>query len=421
MIAEALGVSSRTVRRALVWLRAQGFMHELVPGCRVPEAEVPEDETADERAAREADDEHLAVVAAAAAAREAAHQALVAGEMAALRAGLRGADAAAAALARLTPEQAEALAAPLPQRETRLLQVVPVYELRVPLTDVELAEDTQLRNALWPVWTPAPRTTTTSTDVPNSGVTCGDTEIVHPPQNLPKKISSTGAGAVDKERGASRRIDQKQGEAWSDQAGYGRGGAGWAVDGMASPAEGESNPDPDAPPAAPVQRAGNSTDPAVVARWLARSALDPRLVAGEDLELLERWLRRMLRATGLLSHDGWDGHEVRELLHGRPVYPNLPYDIASPRAFLRGRFADAQPLLPPTRLAEVHRLERGSRYHRERRLGVYSPADPHRVEMAARRVAIEACELCDEQGWISSVPDDMPVVRCNHDPDTGGW
>ena len=193
------------------------------------------------------------------------------------------------------------------------------------------------------------------------------------------------------------------------------------MDGLAGPTEGEPNPVPTTSGTGLVPYAGDSTDPAAVARWLARSALDPRLVAGQDLEQLQRWLRAMLTATGLLACDGWDGHEVRELLHGRPIYPNLPYDIASPKAFLRSRFQDAQPLLPPTSLAEIHRLERGSRYHREHRLGVYSPADPHRVEMTARRIAIEACELCDEQGWIDDLGPDVPVVRCNHDPATDGW
>ena len=43
-----------------------------------------------------------------------------------------------------------------------------------------------------------------------------------------------------------------------------------------------------------------------------------------------------------------------------------------------------------------------------------------REEIAARRAAIDACPFCDELGWLP-VPAGVPVPKCNHDPDTGGW
>lgn len=92
-----------------------------------------------------------------------------------------------------------------------------------------------------------------------------------------------------------------------------------------------------------------------------------------DLNQLERWLRKMLQAIGLRDCDGWDGAAVCDQLHGRPTIPSCP--TASPRC---GRSGWPWPLLPLSKLAEVHRIEHGSRHHSERGLGMHSPTDPHR-------------------------------------------
>lgn len=41
-------------------------------------------------------------------------------------------------------------------------------------------------------------------------------------------------------------------------------------------------------------------------------------------------------------------------------------------------------------------------------------ADDRRQRAAAKRAAIDGCELCDDGGWILDV---QPVTRCTHDPD----
>lgn len=44
-------------------------------------------------------------------------------------------------------------------------------------------------------------------------------------------------------------------------------------------------------------------------------------------------------------------------------------------------------------------------------------AAQRRQQAAAKRAAIEGCELCDDGGWILDV---QPVTRCTHDPDRNG-
>jgi hypothetical protein len=44
----------------------------------------------------------------------------------------------------------------------------------------------------------------------------------------------------------------------------------------------------------------------------------------------------------------------------------------------------------------------------------------HQAEIATRRDAINACDLCDELGWLH-LPRGVPTARCTHDATTSGW
>jgi hypothetical protein len=458
-IAAAVGCCTKTVQRVEQWLQEESLFWEVVPGCLVPQADVPEAETPAERAARQA---RQAVVEEAAARAEAAHQALVAAELDALHAGLAGADAAEAALAALDPQLiADLAAAPAGEPETPLLRIVPVYELRVPLSPAELAEDAALLAALAgdPI-IPLPRSTSTTTDAADQ-----TDKFVHPPQSLDKEISSPPREPVDNGR-APRGSDNKGGRDWCpDHAERGAAGAEKAVDGPPSCQEGADSLGADA--AAKDGWAAAVNDPAVarawlrqaeadpqlresvtdnwltavirtagvfisaspqlgrnspgqtapapvgasrIARWLLRSSLDPRLCDGVD----EHWLAKIIEASGLLAYPEWDAYELRDQLHGEPEYARLPYHVRDARGWIKARLKAAVAALPPR--------QRRSTQQTEPETADLAAGHTHTIAAAAlrRRAAINACALCDENGLLD-LGGDAPLVRCNHDPHTGGW
>ena len=89
-IAAVVSCTDRTVRRIVRWLCKEGLLWEVVPGCQLPEQEVPDGETPAEAAGRRA--RMLAAIAA-----EESAVARARAELDAVRSGQCGADAAAAA------------------------------------------------------------------------------------------------------------------------------------------------------------------------------------------------------------------------------------------------------------------------------------------------------------------------------------
>jgi DNA-binding XRE family transcriptional regulator len=454
-VAAAVGCSTKTVQRVEQWLQEEGLFWEVVPGCLVPQAEVPEAETPAERAARHT---RQAAVEEAAARAEAARQALVAAELDALHAGLVGADAAEAALAAIGPQlAADIAAAPTGESETPLLRIVPVYELRVPLTAAELAEETALEAAVTAdTAIPEPRSTSTNATAADQA-----DEFVHPPDSLNKENSSPLPETVDNSH-APRGSSNESGDRWyADQPECGIAGPVRPVDGSVAGVTGvpevgtsEASAEPcdalrdrEAARAwlrraeedsqlresvtgnwltavsrtaglfTPTANGSSKSAPSrvernadVIARWLLRSSLDPRLCDHVD----ERWLAKVIEASGLLTHSEWDAYELRDQLHGEPEYARLPYHIRDCRGWIKARLTAAVPLLPPRhrRRTQETQLEEAAEPIKA----------PHTTAAAAvrRRAAINACELCDENGLLD-LGGDAPLVRCNHDIDTGGW
>ncbi|WP_028927969.1 hypothetical protein [Pseudonocardia acaciae] len=150
------------------------------------------------------------------------------------------------------------------------------------------------------------------------------------------------------------------------------------------------------------------------AHWLLHSRLDPRICDGVSL----RWLAAQIRGSHLLDRHEWTWDDLADQLHGYPEYTHLPRYVRDCRAWIRARITRATPTLSPTKLRIIHHIERRSPALRRSRQAEAEHA--RRADIARRRAAIGACDLCDEQGWLH-VPADTPTARCNHDPSTGGW
>lgn len=176
-----------------------------------------------------------------------------------------------------------------------------------------------------------------------------------------------------------------------------------------------------------VRRHGNDQHPQ---RWLtavegdlmlARSPLRPRtkpkrmpdtaLYEGLTPEV-EHTLAAVVASTGLLRH-GWTEDDLRDEIHGLPEHLP-PRWIHNPRAFILDRLRAADPNLPPSKRRVILAIERGSKFFSEHRDRL------HEAERNTRRAAIDACPLCDHNG-ILDLGDDVPLLRCNHDPDSDGW
>ncbi|MDN5932525.1 MAG: helix-turn-helix domain-containing protein, partial [Pseudonocardia sp.] len=128
-LAAAVGCSTRTVRRAVAWLRTEGLLWEIVPGCRLPQQHSPDGETATEAATRRA--RLTAAVAAedAAIARARARSATARAELGAVTAGHAG----PAAQIALPDDVLTALETEPPTKtDPALVNLSPVYELRIP-------------------------------------------------------------------------------------------------------------------------------------------------------------------------------------------------------------------------------------------------------------------------------------------------
>lgn len=388
-IAAAVGCSDRTVRRYLEWLRAEGLLFELVPGTRLPSMDRPEGETEAEAAERR--QREAAAEAAEAQARERARAALAAhrdaerqrarAELDAVRAGQRGTAAAEAAA-----EAAEALSLPDLQavldearaaisaaNEATLINVAPVYELRLPLDPDERAESDGLREAM------------TRENVVAAGA---GTENVHPPSLSQVDLESSDcARPVDK----SRRF-----------APQGHEGGSSIKNGPDLASEGRSRASQADHPDSRKSRALRAAE-ALLGGWL-----DRKLRRG----VTKTWLAARIAHSGLLDH-GWELQDLADQIAGRPEWPHLPAQIHNPRAFIHARLAAASPVLPPSKLELVREVENAEAQQRRRAR-----------EAAAAREAAEAirvCPLCDEVGWLEVDDPAVDAIRCSHDPDTGGW
>ncbi|MFI5614703.1 hypothetical protein [Amycolatopsis sp. NPDC051903] len=445
-LAELVGCSTRTVRRCVAWLQREGLLHEVLPGCQMPRQTVPDDETAAEQARREAS------MAAAVAAENAAIARAMA-ELDAVRDGLFGDAAAAAAEAALSPADLAALDA-VDELDPGLVQLVPVYELRVPLSDAELAEEAAIIRAHTKLAaTPGEAVAThhkaelvASVNAPiyrelfaighdgqltrlagpdaAEALTCGNVagllrpdENGHPPQVIKiDQVKSSYVQNVDN-RPASPGSDKKRSKP-------SRNGPDSLAGGLTAPSEGDH-------PRSIQSEAVRAAD------WLLRSRLHPDLC----IEVSRRWLTNVIRASGLLA--SWNTtfgaaqadvlgvewnhqvpaawNEIADLIHGVPDYPHLPRFIRNAPGWIKARFARADPHTPPSKAKIIRRIESTSPTLQERRQTTMEAT--RQADIAARRAAIEGCPLCDEYGFFAVDPTDpnAPLARCNHDPETSGW
>lgn len=388
-IAAAIGCSTRTVRRCVAWLRAEGLLWEIVPGCRLPQQSAPDGETPTESAQRQQR------MAAAIAAEEAA-MARARAELTAVRDGHRAPDGPTPypphhAPAALTSAAATTTPDGGPEIEPTLVNLAPVYELRVPLP----ARETPAQEPT-PSPTAGPAAALSST---NTDPTLSDHENVRPPQVSNQDHSSSNSVQPVDNRRASRSPDENEGC------------------GLGSPAR-RSASDPtdtaDRPPSAAGDRSSPQSEAVRAAQWLLRSRLDPRIC--EQVSI--RWLAAQIRGAHFLDRHGWTWNDLADQLHGYPEHTHLPYHIRDCRAWIRARIRRATPALPPTKLRIVLDIERGSDLLRRRRRDAREAE--RRADITSRRTAIDACPLCDEVGWIHVDPS-IPTARCNHDPDSGGW
>lgn len=392
-IAAVVGCSTRTVRRAVAWLRAEGLLWEVVPGCRLPQQHVPDAETATEAAARRA------ALAAAVAAEEAAitraraHSALARAELDAVDDGHT--DAAAAAQLALPDDVTTDLDLDLAaEPDPALVNLSPVYELRVPAEPDPVTTPTR----------PAPTTeplTSENTDRLESA-----DKFVHPPQVCNRDpLKSKYVQTVDKRRAPRGPYASGSGESGCSTASPATlSGAEAAQGRQAPPAAGET---PSTPQSQAVQ----------AAQWLLRSRLDLRVC--DEVSL--RWLAAQIRASHLLDDHGWTWEDLADLIHGHPEHTHLPRHITNPRGWIRARLTAANPTLPPSKLRLVLSIERSSTlFEQRRRATADATAAAQRSDIAARRAEIDACQLCDELGWLH-IARDTPTSRCSHDPAAGGW
>lgn len=449
-IAAEVGCDERTVRRVVRWLKREGLLFEVVPGCQLPAQVAPDGETAEERADRE----HRLAAAIAA---ENAAIARAEAELEAVRTGLLGDAAVEAAEEALSPDDLAALAA-AEDLEPGLVQIAPVYELRVPVTAAEAAEEAAIARAVTVLRSPGEElaqrhaadlvhpsnvslygelvaighdgtlTWMDALDAANA-LTCGNVagllrtdENVHPPQVCSgDQLKSSSVQAVD----------SGPPSAGSDQEGVRtvENGAHLAAEGRSGAVEGD-RPKP------------RQSEAVRCAQWLKHSRLHPTLCD----EVSVRWLAGLIRGSGLLDRWRWSWDDLADHLHGLPEYPQLPRFIRSPRAWIKKRFQRAIPELPPAalrqRLTEPD-ADRALLYEHARLIGapervldLIARGDDEtsqrrrdeaerarRAEIAERRAAINRCPMCDENGLLAADPQDphAPLLWCNHDPDTQGW
>jgi hypothetical protein len=438
-VAAVVGCSDRTVRRCARWLQQEGLLFEVVPGCQMPMMTVPEGATPAERADRDR------ALTEATAAEETARQRARA-ELAAVRSGLRGDAAAQAGQAAADEASAASGVTDVDEDQAQpLLNIAPVYELRVPWTPAEQAEARSAAAAAAVVLSEGEKvlqehkaslvhelnahlygTVTvvhangahrtgdgwglTSNWAPDSGRPCRECGPVvgllrhdplgadlhkhengHPPVgDLAKKLISSTDGVVDKRR-ATRGIDHEEGRDPGN-------GPDLAVEAQTEVPASDL-------PSKPV------SEPVRLAQRLKNSRLDRRVTAGVSVSQLAR----EISASGLLDHD-WNEDDLVDHLHGYPEYRLLPMEIRNPGGWIHARLSQANPHLSPRKLHIIDEIEHSSTLLQQRHQTEQEAA--RQAEIDTRRAAIDGCQFCDELGWIEAI---QPTARCNHDSSTGGW
>lgn len=433
VVAEAVGCSTKTVQRCLRWLEGQGLIREVVPGCVLRRSHTAERETEQERADRLARE---VVAEAEAIARTAARTPVAAGQRAST--GDAGAE----------EHQDSADVEQVDVRRTRpvwddnpdeWVHIAAVYELRVPLTELQRAEADRIAAASAPpppsagellaeqhrgLWvhplnaflqkdvvliTHDGACGLVASDDPETwfaalnAVTSGNAvklvrtrSFVHPPQvwNLEEIKSRTENdlwinGRATRDSSTKERSRQGQ------------------CDSVHTEATEVKNPQRDVA----KKRVKPVPEARQCARWLLNKTLDAVLVEGLDQDFENR-LTSLIAGSGLLRH-GWTWDDLLDEIHGLPEHQHLPRWIRDPRAWITARITQAKPHLPPSTRQEILAIERTSKWFAEQ------PEKRREAERAARWAAIQACPLCDNNGLLD-LPG-APVVRCNHDPDSGGW
>lgn len=448
VVAEAVGCSTKTVQRCLRWLERSGLLWEVVPGCVLRRCQVPDGETPAERQARQ----QREVLAEAENVIETAGRRIrTDAELAAVRAGHRG-DAALAAADRILADQPGLPVDPLldvdpdhvpgdrrvplwDQNPGEWVRITPVYELRVPLSDLERAETDRIAAATSTPPTPGqllaqqhrgallhPHNTLLHGDavlITHDG-TCGriDPEI-DPAAYLTALDAVTSGNAAALVRTSSfvhppqvfslDEIKSRTARLWMD----GRASRGSSMKGVGETISANTeNIEPTEPAEGSNQQAKPLPEARRIARWLLRSSLHPVLCEGLD-DAFEGKLAATIAGSGLLRH-GWSDDDLHKEIHGLPEHRHLPRWVRNPAAWIITRLRDADPHFPPHKREIVLKVERESRWFAENR------TFQAEAEITARRDAIDACLLCDHVG-ILDLGDNVPLTRCTHDPDTGGW
>ncbi|MEU3625665.1 hypothetical protein BS329_38830 [Amycolatopsis coloradensis] len=395
-IATALDVSDRYVHTITRWLIERRLLGQLLSGTRFPRMDIPQDETRAEHRARLAREK----AAEQARRRQREHAfAQARAELDAVRDGLP-----------VPPSELD------PYREFRaaqqgnaepptLINLASVYELRLPddtppppepTNVISLSDARQRRLA-----------SGTSTVDPH-----GDSHTAVTSGNPvgPKSSSPTPLGEdlgvtpdrqcnVDKKGRASRGSDKKGSTRFS--------GSHREVTRLSV-----------------AQRTAQALLRGPVAGWWEQdTSLPDKLTQGVTAAWLAREVDPLVSA-------GWDPLELAWHITtkgGQWYY--LPTHIPNPPGWIRASLRAAIPAVRPSaKWAADEAAREGAELAEEREDEVSRHAwlrslretAQQRRHGRARRAAIDACDLCDEGGWLPE-EDEIGVVRCNHDPETGGW
>lgn len=401
--AAQVGITDRHVRNVLKWFRQRGLLAEVMPGCCLPMLAVPEDETSEEAAeravreaeAREARQAHQTAEDA----RRAAGRAHARAELDALRTG-QPIPAA--------PTEVEPFRAPREDQDDTeqrpLLHIAAVYELRLPVDPAELPQHHPLAGPAKAAQDDAdgrsePPCANGADDVADgscdasagfssTGSDFAEQRFFLPSVSLPLGENPIDAGHVEKGR-ASRGIDKEE---------FGQ------TEGRKVKVDHRSR----------AQKAAQALlRPPVDGVPDNGVCLPPRARGGVS----ERWLVREIRD---LVAAGWTADELYwHVVTGGGVYQQLPREIANPRGWIRASLRKAVAGVRPAVKFAADLVEEENADHAERRAERMRRSDAERG--LARRAAVDACELCDEHGWLDIDDEEIGAVRCSHDPDTGGW
>lgn len=398
-VAAATGCSTRTVRRVVTWLKDEGLLWEVVPGCQLPQQAIPDQETPEEAA-----DRGLREIEAALARQ--ARRTRARAELDAVRAGHRGAAAATAAQIALgldiatEPENEADVPNHGSAGDRPLVTICPVYELRVPVTAQP---------------SPPPVLAGSTSHEPARSSACP--EFGHPPSVVNKDHYSSSSEPVEKNRRAPRGPEQTGPRQWFVDA------AGSSGIGCQSPGQSDATDGDDNEACTAARRAGVVDKPRrrksqaeLAAEWLLTRRLDPRV----STDVPVWWLAARLREKRLLDRYHWTWDDLADLLHGVPDFPHLPRSIRNPRGWIRARLATATATLPPSKLDDSS----WATFLRERHPQPPDPGENATAETVAaaeriwaitRKTVSDNCRFCHGEGYRSFGPG-LPYVVCMHTP-----